>query len=165
MKQVMSVLRALLQLCWGISSQWSPNVLAQAATPWEHYRLPGGLHFIIVYTSVPTSVFETPIYAYINTHTYFPKGLITPSYENRPMRTRSEGKRAEARGEPCQQCPLHQSGAGTRLPVIRSMRYVVGMWDFFSFFFFPFFYERLFTQKEWICRPALIPPLWFFYLF
>ncbi len=56
------------QLCWRISSQWSPNVPAQAATPWEHYRLSGGLHFIIVYMSVPTSVFETPIYTCINTH-------------------------------------------------------------------------------------------------
>ncbi len=135
---------SLSQLCWRITSQWSPNVPSQAATPWEHYRLPGGLHFIIVYTSVPTSVFETPIYKHKHTHAYFPKGLITASYENGPMRVRSVGKSAEARDEACQQRPLHQSGAGTRLPVIRSMRYVVGMWDFFSFNFF--FWEALYPE-------------------
>ncbi len=74
------------------------------------------------------------LYMHKHTHTYFPKGLITASYENGPMRVRSIGKSAEAQGEACQQCRLHQSGPGTRLPVIRSMRYVVGMWDFFSFF-------------------------------
>lgn len=85
------------QLCWRISSQWSPNVPAQAATPWEHYRLPGGLCFIIVYTSVPTSVFETPIYKHKHTHAYFPKGLITASYENGPMRSLCRKERRGAR--------------------------------------------------------------------
>lgn len=72
---------------------------------------------------------------YKHTHTYFPKGLITASYENDPMPVCAVGKRTEARVEACHQHPLHQSDAGTRLSVIRSMRYVVGMWDFFSFFF------------------------------
>lgn len=83
-----------------------------------------------------------------HTHTYFPKGLITASHENGPMHTRSEGRRVEARVEPSQQCPLHQSGAGTRLPVIRSMRYVVGMWDFFSFSFFFFFMKGSLPRRN-----------------
>lgn len=71
---------------------------------------------------------------YKHTHTHFPKGLITASYENGPMHVCSIGKSAEARVEACHQRPLHQSGTGTRLPVTICSRDVGFLFIFFFFF-------------------------------
>ncbi len=144
MKQLMSVPP---QLCWRRSSQWSPNVPAQAATPWE--ALPAfwwPALYNRLHVSANICLRDPHLYMHKHTHTYFPKGLITASYENGPMRVRSIGKSAEARGEACQQCRLHQSGPGTRLPVIRSMRYVVGMWGFLFIFCTFFLWKALYPE-------------------
>lgn len=125
------------QLRGGISSQRTLGLCApNVPKPWEYYRLPGGLRFITVrFIKACANFCLRDPHQHIHKHTcVHAPNKLDKSYEN-STNTHSHWrkKRGSARrGLPA--ASLHQSSAGPRLPVIRSMRYVVGMWDFFSFF-------------------------------